>query len=102
MNHNLIEGNDGLPCIAHSLTTIITADGGVYLCGRLNIYPWFEPIGNVNSESFYDIWHGEKRREQYKMILDGEFNKKYCPKCRLAKFNQLFNRVSKMKTRNFI
>lgn len=102
MYQNILEGNDGLPCTAYSLTTVITADGGVYLCGRLNIYPWFKPIGNINKESFRDIWFGEKRAEQSKMVSDPQFCKRYCPRCRLTKFNQLFNRLVKIKTRNFI
>lgn len=102
MQENIVEGNGGLPCVAHSLTTVITADGGVYLCGRLNIYPWFEPMGNINEEAFRDIWSGEKRRSQAKMALDCEFNRKYCPNCRLTKFNQLFERIHKMRTKNFI
>ncbi|MBT6051501.1 MAG: radical SAM protein, partial [Candidatus Scalindua sp.] len=102
MHENLVEGNANLPCKAHSLTTVITADGSVYLCGRLNIHPWVEPIGNVNNESFRDIWFGKRRMRQSNMVLDHEFCKKYCPKCRLTKYNQLFNRIEKIKTRNFI
>lgn len=102
MHQNVIQGNAGLHCIANSLSTVITADGGVYLCGRLNIYDWFEPMGNLNRESFKDIWHGDKRRHQTKMVSDPEFCRKNCPRCRITKFNQLFSRVNKIKTRNFI
>ncbi len=102
MHENLIEGNDNLSCRAHSLTTVITADGSVYLCGRLNIHPWVEPIGNINSESFRNIWFGGKRTVQSNQVLDQEFCKKHCPKCRLTKYNQLFSRIEKIKTRNFI
>lgn len=102
MKQNIVEGNGGLPCVSHSLTTIVTADGSVFLCGRLNIYEWFEPIGNIKSEPFRSIWFGEKRIQQSKMVMDGEFCRKYCPRCRLTKFNQLFERLRKTKTRNFI
>lgn len=102
MHQNIIEGNDNLPCVAHSLTSVITADGGVYLCGRLNIHSWFEPIGNINEESFRSIWSGQKRREQSNMVLSTDFCGKYCPRCRLTKFNKLFSHISRIKTKNFI
>lgn len=102
MRENTFEGNDSISCRVHSLTTVITADGSVYLCGRLNIHTWFEPIGNINSESFHDIWFGEKRLKQSNLVLDQGFCKKYCPKCRLTKYNQLFHRIEKIKTKNFI
>lgn len=102
MHQNLIDGNDNLPCIAHSLTSVIASDGSVYLCGRLNIHEWIESIGNINKQPFKDIWLGKKRREQSMMVLNPKFCKKYCPRCRLTKFNQLFNRLYKTKTKNFI
>jgi spore coat polysaccharide biosynthesis protein SpsF (cytidylyltransferase family)/MoaA/NifB/PqqE/SkfB family radical SAM enzyme len=102
MSQNIIAGNAGLPCIAHSLTTIVTADGGVYLCGRLNIHHWLEPIGNIYNKSFRDIWFGDKRAEQSEMVLNQEFCKINCPRCRLTKFNRLFYITSKITTRNFI
>lgn len=102
MSQNRVDGNGGLPCVSHSLTTVVTADGSVFLCGRLNIYEWFEPIGNITKESFRDIWLGEKRVEQANMVLDKDFCKKHCPRCRITKFNQLFERLRQIKTRNFI
>ncbi len=102
MSQNVTEGNAGGPCLVHSLTTVIASDGSVYLCGRLNIHKWMEPIGNINTESFRDIWLGTKRNEQSGMVLDAEFCKKYCPRCRLTKFNELFDRLGKTKTQNFI
>lgn len=102
MQQNLLEGNSELPCTAHSLTTVITADGNVYLCGRLNIHRWFEPMGNINDQSFKDIWTGDKRREQSQMVLDASFCMEHCPRCRLTKFNRLFSRLDKTRSKNFI
>lgn len=102
MHQNLVEGNAGLPCVAHSLTSVITADGSVYLCGRLNIHSWVEPIGNINKESFSSIWSGQKRREQANMVLSTDFCAKHCPRCRLTKFNKLFSHISRIKTKSFI
>ena len=102
MKENIVTGNNDLPCKANSLTSVITADGGVYFCGRLNIYPWVKPIGNLHQESFNQIWTGDERKRQHEKALDKNFCGKYCPQCRLTKFNELFNRISSLKTRNFI
>ena len=102
MKENIVTGNNDLPCKANSLTSVITADGGVYFCGRLNIYPWVKPIGNLHKESFNQIWTGDERKQQHEKALDKNFCGKYCPQCRLTKFNELFNRISSLKTRNFI
>ena len=102
MKDNLITGNNGLSCTANSLTSVITADGGVYFCGRLNIHPWVKPTGNLHKESFNEIWTGEERRRQHAQVMDKTFCKKYCPQCRLTKFNELFQRVSSIKTGGFI
>ena len=102
MKENMINGNNNIGCKCHSLTSVITADGSVYLCGRLNIYDWFKPIGNINTQPFYNIWCGEERRRQADMVLSKESCKKYCPECRLTKFNIEFNKLQKIKTTNFI
>ena len=102
IEENRINGNGAHRCKTHSLTSIITADGSVFLCGRLNIYSWFEPMGNLYDKSFKEMWSGEIRKKQAKMVLDKEFCKKYCPECRLTKFNVLFERLEKIKTRSFI
>ena len=102
MKENRVNGNNTYRCKSHSLTSIITADGGVYLCGRLNKYSWFEPIGNIYEQSFSEIWYGETRREQAKTVLNREFCTKYCPECRLTKFNVLLERIERIKTKDFI
>jgi MoaA/NifB/PqqE/SkfB family radical SAM enzyme len=102
MDENVIAGNDGLPCVSHPLSCVIAGDGSVFLCGRLNIHDWFEPLGNLNDNSFYEIWNGEKRKEQVGMVKDASFCEKWCPECRLTKYNKVFSNISKIKTRNFI
>jgi len=102
MKENCINGNHSKPCKAHSLTSIITADGGVYLCGRLNKYEWVEPIGNIRLNSFQQIWQGAKRKEQANLVLSSEFCHHYCPECRITKFNILFDKINNIKTKNFI
>lgn len=102
MNENAESGNGGLSCRAHSITTVICADGSVYLCGRLNIYKWIPPIGNIIQNTFQDIWNSEERMRQAKMVADIDFCTKNCPQCRISKFNQLFHRIEKIQSRHFI
>ena len=102
MKENMVTGNSGLPCKANSLTSVITADGGVYFCGRLNIYPWVKPIGNLHRNSFNEIWVGEERKRQHVKALDKNFCGEFCPQCRLTKFNELFHRINNIKTTKFI
>ncbi|MBF0363034.1 MAG: radical SAM protein [Oligoflexia bacterium] len=102
MKNNKIVGNNNLSCKCHSLTTVVTANGDVYLCGRLNIYSWTKPIGNLHQDSFSSIWKGRERFEQIKMVADPSFCKKHCPPCRLTKFNTLLGDLEKIKSVNFI
>jgi len=102
MTENTIKGNGHLSCICHSLSTVITANGSVYLCGRLNIHRWLKPIGNINRDKFYDIWHGEERNGQHAQVFDKAFCLENCPECRITKFNIEFERLKKIRTTNFI
>lgn len=102
MKENAEMGKHGLPCITNSITSIISGDGSVYLCGRLNIYSWLEPIGNINQQSFYDIWNGEERNVQMAMVRDASFCQQNCPQCRVSKFNELFARINNINSKHFI
>lgn len=102
MVENASGGNNNLPCYAHSVTSIISGDGSVYLCGRLNIYDWLKPIGNIREQSFRKIWNGEERRVQSEMVGDPGFCEKNCPQCRISKFNSVFDRLEAVKTIHFI
>lgn len=102
MQENMDRGNGNLPCVANSITSVISGDGSVYLCGRLNIYNWIPAIGNIKENTFAEIWHGEERKKQLTMAGEAEFCAKNCPQCRVSKFNQLFDRLSKTKSVHFI
>lgn len=102
LKENIITGNFDLPCRAHSLSTVVTANGNVYLCGRLNKHEEILPIGNLHDSSFHDIWLGEERRKQNRDVGNQNFCTKWCPECRMTKYNILLNRLAKIKTRNFI
>lgn len=102
MRENASAGNGELPCLAHSITTVIAADGSVFLCGRLNIYDWLPPLGNITRQVFSDIWKSEERKRQIQMVMNAEFCKNNCPQCRVTKFNQLLYRLIKTKSKHFI
>ncbi|WWR16272.1 radical SAM protein [Lachnospiraceae bacterium JLR.KK008] len=102
MTENAESGNHDLPCVANGITSVISGDGSVYICGRLNIYDWLEPIGNIVETPFHEIWNGSKRRQQWEMVHDGEFCSRNCPQCRVSKFNQLFERLENIKSKSFI
>ena len=102
MSENAESGNHGFPCYASSITSIISGDGSVYICGRLNVYDWIKPIGNIINDSFHDIWYGEERKRQIEMISDADFCSKNCPQCRISKFNLLFHKIHGIKSIHFI
>ncbi len=102
MKENMEGGNNQLSCVANSLTSVISGDGSVFLCGRLNIYDWFNPIGNIRNQSFSEIWSGEERKRQLNMVGNASFCSKNCPQCRISKFNTLFQRLSQTKSVHFI
>lgn len=102
MVDNAERGNHKLPCMANGITSVISGDGAVYLCGRLNIYQWLTPIGNINEQTFREIWYGTERQKQCEMVMDPEFCAENCPQCRVSKFNQMINKMQKIKSKNFI
>lgn len=102
MKENMESGNGQLPCVANGLTSVISGDGSVFLCGRLNIYDWFNPIGNIKTQSFSEIWNGKERKRQLNMVGNASFCSKNCPQCRISKFNTLFQRLSQTKSVHFI
>lgn len=102
MSENAESGNHGLPCVSNGITSVISGDGSVYICGRLNIYDWLKPIGNILNEDFCDIWRGDRRKQQCEMVLNESFCAENCPQCRVSKFNQLFERLNNIKSKNFL
>ena len=102
MQENAESGNHGLPCKANSVTNVISGDGSVYLCGRLNIYDWVRPIGNINAQSFREIWLGEERKRQWEKVRSEDFCLKFCPQCRVSKFNVSIDRMKRIKSKHFI
>jgi radical SAM protein with 4Fe4S-binding SPASM domain len=102
MKENAESGNFNLPCVANGITSVISGNGNVYICGRLNIYDWLKPIGNINEQSFHDIWNGMERKKQLEMVNDKIFCTANCPQCRVSKFNRLVDRLNNIKSKDFI
>lgn len=102
MKENADSGNEELPCYSSSITSVISGDGSVFLCGRLNIYEWLKPIGNIKYQTFKEIWLGEERKNQLEMVGKKDFCKSNCPQCRITKYNVLFNRLLNTKSLHFI
>lgn len=99
INERLIRENDGLPCVAHSLTCIIQANGDVALCEkRRGDHIVF---GNIRSMPFPEIWKSENRIHASKKLLDPTCQK-FCDVCRITSFNRIFYDVSRVHTKHFI
>lgn len=91
--------NNNLSCVAHSLRSIIHADGDVLLCEKRRHDAI--SIGNINTDSFLDIWNASARRHATKKLLNPE-SQKGCTECRIASYNQLFADLCRVKTIHFI
>ena len=102
LEENAPSGNDGLPCLAHSLSAVIGADGAVWLCGRLNTEANARPIGRLTASDFSEIWPGAERARQTALAASPDYCRTHCPQCRMTKYNKLLYDIDRLKTRNFI
>lgn len=99
INDRLISNNANLPCVAHSITSIIHASGDVVCCEKRrhdNIV-----FGNVNETSFKDIWKSEERIKATRKLLDAS-NQMGCSACRITGFNIMMNNLENLNTKQFI
>ena len=99
INDRLICDNAGLPCIAHSITSIIHANGDVACCEKRrhdNLV-----FGNVNNNSFKDIWRSDARIAATRKLLEPD-SQIGCSACRITGFNMLMNNLRNLNTREFI
>lgn len=95
----IVKKNAGLCCVAHSLTSIIHADGNVTMCEKRRD----EEIhyGNVYENSFENIWNSNMRKEMTQKLLQPE-NQSGCSVCRITAFNQIIDDLRRLNTKNFI
>lgn len=95
----LVDCNMDLPCVAHSLTSIIHADGEVAMCEkRRNGEVSF---GNVQKTSFYEIWNSDIRKQFSKKLMDRN-EQQLCRVCRVTEFNSILNHLDTVHTQSFI
>ena len=99
INDRLEYENAGLPCIAHSITSIIHANGDVVCCEKRR----HDGItyGNINEKSFKEIWNGDVRKGTTKKLLDAECQKG-CSVCRITPFNKILLNLEVINTKRFI
>lgn len=93
------KGNAGVPCLAHTLTSIVASNGDVMFCKRLymNDDIGIEPlvIGNLYKSPVKDIYQGEKMAQWSERVSSGEFCAMQCPTCRLTKYNVFIDKLIK-------
>ncbi|MCI9141171.1 MAG: radical SAM protein [Lachnospiraceae bacterium] len=99
INDRIVDKNAGLPCVAHSLTSIIHANGEVALCEKRRGDGII--IGNVYEKSFKDIWHSDYRKKASLKLLDANCQKG-CSTCRITGFNMILEQLRNVHTNNFI
>lgn len=99
LDDRIQRNNEGFPCIAHALSCVIQANGDVAMCEKRR----HDPIvfGNINQQSFSEIWHGNLRKEVSRRLLDPK-EQLGCEVCRITKFNRIFFKLGDLYTRNFI
>lgn len=99
VSERLATDNDGLPCVCHSLSCIIQANGDVALCEKRR----HDPIvfGNLRNAPFEELWNSALRRQASQRLID-PLLQKGCGVCRITSFNAVFSDVSHIHTKNFI
>lgn len=95
----VVDKNAGLPCIAHSLTSIIHANGEVALCEKRRGDGII--LGNIYEKSFEDIWISPYREQMSQRLLNAECQKG-CSTCRVTGFNMILEQLEKVHTKHFI
>ncbi len=99
ISDRVIDKNAGLPCIAHSLTSVIHANGEVVLCEKRRTDGII--LGNVYDSSFEDIWISPYREQISQKLLNAECQKG-CSVCRVTGFNMIFEQLEKVHSKHFI
>lgn len=99
VSDRIVDKNAGLPCIAHSLTSVIHANGDVALCEKRREDGII--LGNVRENSFEDIWVSPYREQVSQKLLRPECQSG-CSACRVTGFNMIFEQLERVHSKHFI
>lgn len=99
ISDRVVDKNAGLPCIAHSLTSIIHANGDVALCEKRRGDGIV--LGNIHDNSFEEIWVSPYHEQISQKLLNAECQKG-CSACRVTGFNMILDQLEKLHTKKFI
>ncbi len=99
ISDRIVDRNAGLPCIAHSLTSVIHANGEMALCEKRRTDGII--LGNVYESSFEEIWVSPYREQISQKLLDAECQGG-CSACRITGFNMIFEQLEKVHSKHFI
>lgn len=99
INDRVVDKNAGLPCVAHSLTAIIHANGDVALCEKRREDAII--LGNIYETSFEDIWLSPFHEQVSQKLLNAECQNG-CSACRVTGFNMIFEQLQNIHTKRFI
>ena len=95
----VIKNNNEMPCVAHSITSIIHADGTVNLCEKRRHDEIC--LGNILENSFYELWNSNTRILASSKLLCSECQNG-CDVCRITGFNDIIHNLMCMNTKKFI
>lgn len=99
ISDRIVDKNAGLPCIAHSLTSVIHANGEVALCEKRREDEII--LGNVRDNSFEEIWISPYREQVSQKLLNPECQSG-CSACRVTGFNMIFEQLERVHSKHFI
>lgn len=95
----VIDKNAGLPCVAHTLTSIIHANGDVALCEKRRLDSIV--LGNLHENTFEEIWRSSFHEEVSQKLLNAECQSG-CSACRVTGFNMVLEKLENVHSKHFI